>query len=103
VAPTLSTRGFPNTCSSGLVLKAVGLNTKYYLGDTTATERNSLVSVNIADLTTAGDTNIVELWSSFNSVHMRTSNNNLYAYSSNIFNTKGLEIMKVHIQGVIWE
>jgi hypothetical protein len=69
-----------STCSlSGSTLRAVGKNEKYHLGDTTNTERNSFVNVDLSTLTAAFDSNITEIYGSFYSVFIKTSTNKLYA------------------------
>jgi hypothetical protein len=59
---TRCTRPNPTVCASNIQLQAIGVNTKYYLGDTTTTNRNAYVKVNVSTLTAAGDTNITDIW-----------------------------------------
>jgi hypothetical protein len=74
-----TTRGYVNTCTTGLTLRGIGLNSNYYLGDNTATERNTVVSVDISALTAASDTVITDIWGSFYTTHIKTSTGKLYA------------------------
>jgi hypothetical protein len=73
------TKPTTDICNSSITLRGIGVNTYYYLGDTTNFNRSTVVTIDTSALTTAGDTNIVDIFGGYFSTHVITNTNKVYA------------------------